>query len=171
MAKTLLRPCGCFPCDFQALHEDTSGTEPSQDLKNRLRTVFWDTFKRLPERTQTAINDHWNGLRTTTGDRTPTLEISTHPAGAARKNVLAATNSATFSFHPDVLNSAPDEVAQALVAHELAHALLQAKGKTFSSDEEEEQAVPFITFGWGWEDDAIDLWIAEVTASARLSDG
>ena len=60
--------------------------------------------------------------------------------------------------------ASPDEVVEALVAHELAHALLQAKGRTFTSDASEELAVPLITFGWGYEDQDIDLWMAEATA-------
>ena len=170
MASPQQRSCGCFPLDDGPLSEATSGIEePHQDISQRLRTAFWDTFMKLPEPARTAINVHWNAVRSSTGGRTPSVELSTYPAGAARKNVLAATNSAAFWFHPHVLSHAPDKVVEALVAHELAHALLQAKRKTFESDKAEEQVVPFITFGWGYEDQDIDEWRAEVNASTDLS--
>lgn len=160
----------CFPFDSRALPEAASRTtRPNQDLLNRLHDTFWNTFMKLPEPTRTAINLHWDRQRRLAGTKTPALELSSDPSGGARKDVLAATDSLWFRFHPEVLRAALDEVLKALVAHELAHALLQAKGKTFPSDAAEEQAVPFITLGWGYEDQDIDLWMAEVTSSPDLS--
>jgi hypothetical protein len=123
----------------------------------------------LPECVRSALNVHWKREHLGAGPSPPFLKLSNHPAGPARKNVLAATDSVRFWFHPEVVRTAGDEVLNTLIVHEIGHAYFQALKKPFPSDEAEEALIPTLSLAWGFEDQEIDFWMADVNASPDLS--
>jgi hypothetical protein len=145
------------------------GYDIDRELCERLAQLIEETWRRIPERDRKPLTKLWcTGDDIGLGISFRVLEVL-RATDQYRHEYLDSPKIEAFAectrdgnfirFWAPYVRYAHDQAVQALIAHEIAHAVLRALALEYDSDEHEHHDTRRLTFEWGFNEDLInDAW-------------